>query len=92
MIESKLKAKKYKPGQLFRPCLSFSIGCYGQKNTRESNTMTVQRTANGNAAGLRRICKRSDQPKIERLENKDASRLLRIVPLSTFPYLLFFTV
>ena len=29
----------------------------------------MQRTANENAAGLRRICKRSDQPKIERLEN-----------------------
>ena len=28
----------------------------------------MQRTANENADGLRRICKRSDQPKIERLK------------------------
>ena len=34
----------------------------------------MQRTGNENAAGLRRICKRSDQPKIERLENKDLKR------------------
>ena len=37
---------------------------------KELYTM-MQRTANENAAGLRRICKRSDQPKIQRLENKD---------------------
>ena len=29
----------------------------------------MQMTTNGNAAGLRRICKRSDQPKIERQGN-----------------------
>ena len=29
----------------------------------------MQRTANENAAGLRRICKRSDQTKMERLES-----------------------
>ena len=29
----------------------------------------MQRTAKENDAGLRRICKRSDQPKIERLES-----------------------
>ena len=32
----------------------------------------MQRTANENAACLRRICKRSDQPKIERQVNNDA--------------------
>ena len=32
----------------------------------------MQRTANENAACLHRICKRSDQPKIERLVNNDA--------------------
>ena len=32
----------------------------------------MQRTANENAAGLRRLCKRSDQPKIERIANNDA--------------------
>ena len=37
----------------------------------------MQRTANENAAGLRRICKRSDQPKIERLVNNDARLRLR---------------
>ena len=31
----------------------------------------MQRTANENAAGFRRLCKRSDQQKIERLENND---------------------
>ena len=30
-----------------------------------------------NNAGLRRICKRSDQPEIERLENNDARLILR---------------
>ena len=37
----------------------------------------MQRTANENAAGLRRICKTSDQPKIERLENNDAGLIVR---------------
>ena len=37
----------------------------------------MQRTANENAACLRRICKRSDQPKIERLVNNDARLMLR---------------
>ena len=37
----------------------------------------MQRTANENAACLRKICKRSDQPKIERLVNNDARVILR---------------
>ena len=37
----------------------------------------MQRTANESAAGLRRICKRSDQPKTERPVNNDASLILR---------------
>ena len=37
----------------------------------------MQRTANENAACLRRICKRSDQPKIERIVNNDARLILR---------------
>ena len=37
----------------------------------------MQRAANENAACLRRICKRSDQSKIERLENNDARLILR---------------
>ena len=37
----------------------------------------MQRTANENAACLRRICKRSDQPKIERIANNDARLILR---------------
>ena len=32
----------------------------------------MQRTANENAACKRRICKRSDQPKIDRIANNDA--------------------
>ena len=36
----------------------------------------MQRTANENAACLRRICKRSDQPKIERPVNNDARLIL----------------
>ena len=40
-------------------------------------TIFLQRNANENATGLRRICKRSDQPKIERLENNDARLILR---------------
>ena len=38
----------------------------------------MQRTANENAACLRRICKRSDQPKIERIVNNDARLILRL--------------
>ena len=38
------------------------------KNTRKFNIM-MQRTANENAACLRRIYKRSDQPKIQRIAN-----------------------
>ena len=37
----------------------------------------MPRTANENAACLRRICKRSDQPKIERLVNNAARLILR---------------
>ena len=37
----------------------------------------MQRTANENAACLRRICKRSDQPKIEKIANNDARLILR---------------
>ena len=37
---------------------------YGPKNTEQQNIM-MQRTANENAACLRRICKRSDKPKID---------------------------
>ena len=44
---------------------------YGPQKTGQLNIM-VQRTANENAACLRRICKRSDQPKIERIANNDA--------------------
>ena len=36
----------------------------------------MQRTANGNAADLRRICNRSEQPKIETLENNIARLIL----------------
>ena len=42
----------------------------------EINTM-MQTKTNENAAGIRRICKRSDQPIIERLENNDARLILR---------------
>ena len=37
----------------------------------------MQRTANENAACLRRICKRSEQSKIERTANNDARLILR---------------
>ena len=43
-----------------------SENTYGPKNTEQMNIM-MQRTANENASCLRRICKRSDQPKIESL-------------------------
>ena len=36
----------------------------------------MQRTANENASCLRRNCKRSDQPKIERTANMDARLIL----------------
>ena len=37
----------------------------------------MQRTANEYAACERRICKRSDQPKINRITNNDARLILR---------------
>ena len=37
----------------------------------------MQRTANENAACKRRMCKRSDQPKIDRIGNNDARLILR---------------
>ena len=46
------------------------------KNTRQKNMM-MERTANENAARKRRICKRSDQPKIDRIANNDARLILR---------------
>ena len=36
----------------------------------------MRRTANENATGLRRIRKRSDQPRIEGLENNDTRLIL----------------
>ena len=49
---------------------------YGPKKILDSETM-MQRTANENAACERRICKRSDQPKINRITNNDARLILR---------------
>ena len=49
---------------------------YAPQNNEKLKIM-MQRTANENAACLRRICKRSDQPKIERLVNNDARLMLR---------------
>ena len=37
----------------------------------------MQRTANENAASERRICKRSDQPKLDKIANNDARLILR---------------
>ena len=43
----------------------------------------MQRTANEYAACERRICKRSDQPKINRITNNDARLILRhVIPLA----------
>ena len=39
----------------------------------------MQRTANENAACIRRICKRSDQPKVERITNNDARMILLLI-------------
>ena len=41
------------------------------RNTIFSFNTMMQRIASENAVGLRRICKKSDQPKIERLINND---------------------
>ena len=37
----------------------------------------IQRTASENATCLRKVCKRSDQPKIDRVVNNDARLILR---------------
>ena len=62
---------------------SFRFDCTGSLLTSSivsaGNLLNIvmQRTANENAAFLRRICKRFDQPKIERLVNNDARLILR---------------
>ena len=48
-----------------------------QCGSRGQLNIMMKRTANENAACIRRICKRSDQPKIERLVNNDARLILR---------------
>ena len=61
------------------------IATSGHGEAKHSTTLVVickknimmQRTANENAACMRRICKRPDQPKIERLVNNDARLILR---------------
>ena len=50
---------------------------YLRKTAKTSLNKMMKRTANENAAGLSRICKRSERPKIERLENNDARLILR---------------
>ena len=47
----------------------------GTADSRMQNMM-MQRTTNENAANKRRICKRSDQPKIDRITN-NARLILR---------------
>ena len=47
-----------------------------QCDSRGQLNIMMQRTANENAACIRRICERSDQPKIERLVNNDARLIL----------------
>ena len=59
-------------------CLSIgSEKTYSPQNSTEQLNIMMQRTANENAACLRGICKKSDQPKIERLVNNDARLILR---------------
>ena len=43
----------------------------------DTANIMVKRTTKENAACLRRICKRSDQPKIKRLVYNDARLILR---------------
>ena len=45
--------------------------------------MMMQRTANEYAACERRICKRYDQPKINRIKNNDARLILRTISLAS---------
>ena len=58
--------------QTATPLVRIFRNCY-----RSPEYIKMQRTANENAACLRRICKRSDQPKIERIANNDARLILR---------------
>ena len=53
-------------------CIRGKTPCPTLMGWKGGNIM-MQRTANENAACLRRICKRSDQPKIERLVNNSIS-------------------
>ena len=66
--------------QPFKPGSPVSRGtlpsCKQALNKRQFKIM-MQRTAKENAACLRRICKRSDQPEIERIANNDARLILR---------------
>ena len=58
-------------------CLRFLSPVLNYNSSIKDNlNVTMQRTANGNAADLRRICNRSEQPKIETLENNVARLIL----------------
>ena len=59
---------------------SFGQGFRGYRFTKfevSRTSIMMQRTANENAACIRRICKRPDKPKIERIINNDARLILR---------------
>ena len=68
----KLSRRKIMHGQTMSKMSGISdlIRSTAPKNTGQFNIM-MQRTANENAACLSRICKRSDQPKIQRIANND---------------------
>ena len=57
--------------------ISVKSSIFTCEDISSQQNIMMQRTANENAACLRRICKRSDQPKIERLVNNDARLILR---------------
>ena len=74
MLPFKLNYQVLKVGVLLKILLSL---VWIQIYFMEQQNIIMQRTANQNAACLCRICKRSDQPKIERLVNSDARLILR---------------
>ena len=66
--------------RFFGPYMWSKLNSCDRQRTKPSNfkmNTMMQRTANENAARLRRIFKRSHQPKIERLEDNDARLILR---------------
>ena len=71
------RKSRHKPNLESTSKYGFSPDLGGGGGGGFGGVLSMQRTANENAARKRRICKRSDQPKIDRIAKNDARLILR---------------